>query len=347
MRKLILIPALLLGTAVIAQEYNYEITPVIGTMIPEGNLNLDNQFLSGVELQYNGFDSIIKPELSLLYTKDADYKDSNIDTDIYRIALNGVYEYKSNSFFTPLAKVGIGYETLQNNFADNRDSVFFDAGVGAKVALMENVALKLEAIYMLKNNNARMDSNLALLAGLNFAFGEKAQPVAPEPVAAPAPKPTPAPVVVAAPAPKPVDGDNDKDGVLNSVDKCPKTPAGHKVDSEGCTKLVTLRINFETASYKVDSASMPEVKEFADFLKDMPSYDAKIVGHTDSVGSDKDNQKLSENRANSVKTLIVKEGVDTKRITTEGKGEKSPVATNDTKEGKAQNRRIEAELIKK
>jgi len=347
MRKLLLIPALLLGTAVIAQEYNYEITPVIGTMIPEGNLNLDNQFLSGVELQYNGFDSIIKPELSLLYTKDADYKDSNIDTDIYRIALNGVYEYKSNSFFTPLAKVGVGYETLQNNFADNRDSVFFDAGVGAKVALMENVALKLEAIYMLKNNNARMDSNLALLAGLNFAFGEKAQPVAPEPVAAPAPKPTPAPVVVAAPAPKPVDGDNDKDGVLNSVDKCPKTPAGHKVDSEGCTKLVTLRINFETASYKVDSASMPEVKEFADFLKDMPSYDAKIVGHTDSVGSDKDNQKLSENRANSVKTLIVKEGVDTKRITTEGKGEKSPVATNDTKEGKAQNRRIEAELIKK
>lgn len=347
MRKLLLIPALLLGTAVIAQEYNYEITPVIGTMIPEGNLNLDNQFLSGVELQYNGFDSIIKPELSLLYTKDAEYKDSNIDTDIYRIALNGVYEYKSNSFFTPLAKVGIGYETLQNNFADNRDSVFFDAGVGAKVALMENVALKLEAIYMLKNNNARMDSNLALLAGLNFAFGEKAQPVAPEPVAAPAPKPTPAPVVVAAPAPKPVDGDNDKDGVLNSVDKCPKTPAGHKVDSEGCTKLVTLRINFETASYKVDNASMPEVKEFADFLKDMPSYDAKIVGHTDSVGSDKDNQKLSENRANSVKTLIVKEGVDTKRITTEGKGEKSPVATNDTKEGKAQNRRIEAELIKK
>ena len=347
MRKLLLIPALLLGTAVIAQEYNYEITPVIGTMIPEGNLNLDNQFLSGVELQYNGFDSIIKPELSLLYTKDAEYKDSNIDTDIYRIALNGVYEYKSNSFFTPLAKVGIGYETLQNNFADNRDSVFFDAGVGAKVALMNNVALKLEAIYMLKNNNARMDSNLALLAGLNFAFGEKAQPVAPEPVAAPAPKPTPAPVVVAAPAPKPVDGDNDKDGVLNSVDKCPKTPAGHKVDSEGCTKLVTLRINFETASYKVDNASMPEVKEFADFLKDMPSYDAKIVGHTDSVGSDKDNQKLSENRANSVKTLIVKEGVDTKRITTEGKGEKSPVATNDTKEGKAQNRRIEAELIKK
>lgn len=347
MRKLLLIPALLLGTAVVAQEYNYEVTPVIGTMIPAGNLKLDNQFLSGVELQYNGFDALIKPELSFLFTNNADYKDFDISTDIYRIALNGVYEYKMDSIFTPLAKAGIGYEAFENNYAGNRDNVFFDAGVGAKVALMENLALKLEAVYMLKNNNARMDSSLALLAGLNFAFGEKAQRVAPvaEPVAAPAPKPVVAPVVV--PAPKPVDGDNDKDGVLNSMDKCPKTPAGHEVDSDGCTKLVTLRINFETASYKVDAASKPELKEFAEFLKDMPNYDAKIVGHTDSVGSDKDNQKLSENRANSVKTLIVEEGIDAKRITTEGKGEKSPIATNDTKEGKAQNRRIKAELIKK
>ena len=92
---------------------------------------------------------------------------------------------------------------------------------------------------------------------------------------------------------------------------------------------------------------MPKVKEFADFLKDMPNYDAKIVGHTDSVGSDSANQKLSENRANAVKTLIVKEGINATRITTAGKGEKAPIATNATAEGKAENRRIEAELVKK
>jgi OOP family OmpA-OmpF porin len=349
MKKLLLIPALLLSSAVIAQDYNYEITPVIGTMIPEGNLDLDNQFLTGAEFQYNGFDALIKPELSFLYTNDADYKNSNITTDIYRVALNGVYEYKSNSLFTPIAKAGIGYETLDKHFADNKDSVFLDAGVGAKVALAENVALKLEAVYMLKENDRRWDSNLALLAGLNFAFGPKAQPVAaiPEPVAAPAPKPVVAPVVAPKPAPKPVDGDDDKDGVLNSKDKCPKTPAGHKVDQDGCSILADLHINFETASYKVDNASLPKVKEFADFLKDMPNYNAKIVGHTDSVGSDKSNQTLSENRANAVKTLIVKEGIAATRVTTDGKGEKSPIASNDTKEGKAQNRRIEAELVKK
>lgn len=351
MKKLLLIPALLLGSLALAQEYNYEITPVIGTMIPEGNLKLDNQFLTGVELQYNGFDSIIKPELSFLYANNAGYKDYDISTDIYRIALNGVYEYEANSIFTPLAKAGIGYETIDKHYSNNKDSAFLNAGVGAKIALVENIALKLEAVYFLKENDRRWDSNVALLAGLNFAFGPKTQPAAPveaEPVAAPAPKPTPAAVVVAPkPAPVVVDGDDDNDGVLNSKDKCPNTPAGHAVDSDGCSKLVTLEVNFKSALFEVDDASEAKVKEFAEFLKEMPNYSAKIVGHTDSVGSDADNQILSENRANSVKAFIVNEGIQANRISTEGKGEKSPIASNETKEGKAKNRRIEAELIKK
>lgn len=351
MRKTLLISALLASSLLMAQEYNYEITPVIGTNIPEGNLNLDSQFLTGVELQYNGCDALLKPELSLLYTNNVDYKNSAIDTDIYRIALNGVYEYKTDSMIKPLAKVGMGYETIDNHFADNRDSVFLDAGVGAKLPLAESIALKVEALYMLKENDRRWDSNLALLAGLNVAFGPKAQPVAPAPapVAAPAPKPVvvPAPTPAPAPAPKPVDGDDDKDGVLNSKDKCPKTPAGHKVDNDGCSVLVNLHVNFDTASYKVGDAYMSKIKEFAGFLKDMPNYDAKIVGHTDSVGSDKSNQTLSENRANAVKNLIIKEGVEASRVSSKGMGEKAPIATNDTKEGKAQNRRIEAELLKK
>jgi OOP family OmpA-OmpF porin len=347
MRKTLLISALLASSLLMAQEYNYEVTPVVGYNIAEGNLELDNQVLYGAELQYNGFNSPIKPELSVLYT-DADYENSTITTDIYRIALNGVYEYGKIGMIKPLAKIGFGYETMDKHLADNKDSAFFNAGIGAKVPFTDAIALKLESVYMLKNNNGRLDSNLALLAGLNFAFGPKAQPA---PVAAPAPTPAPvaapAPTPKPAPAPKPVDGDDDKDGVLNSIDKCPTTPAGHKVDSEGCSKLVNLHVNFDTASYKVKDAYQSKVKEFADFMKSMPNYDAKIVGHTDSVGSDKSNQTLSENRANAVKNLIIKEGVSASRVSSNGMGEKAPVATNDTAEGKAENRRIEAELIKK
>ncbi|MDO9422160.1 MAG: OmpA family protein [Herminiimonas sp.] len=69
------------------------------------------------------------------------------------------------------------------------------------------------------------------------------------------------------------------------------------------------------------------------------------VGHTDSVGSDAYNQKLSIRRAEAVKGYLVNKGVDTKRVYTEGKGEKQPVATNKTAAGRAQNRRVEIEVV--
>ncbi len=400
MKKLLLIPALLFSGSLAAQEYSYEVTPVIGYNIAEGNLDLDNQFLMGAELQYNDFDYLLKPELSLLYSHDIDYENSSLSTDIYRIALNGVYEYKTDSFIKPLAKIGVGYETLNEHFAENKDSVFLNAGVGAKIPLVESISLKLEAVYMLKNNDNRWDNNLALLAGINYAFGPKALETAPakkasEPMPAIVPVDgdddndgvlnskdkcpnTPAGTEVDSDGCKvdgdddndgvlnskdkcpntptgtevdsdgcKVDGDDDNDGVLNSKDKCPTTPAGNFVDEEGCTKIVNLHINFETASYTIDEASKPNVEAFANFLKARGNFDAKIIGHTDSVGSVANNQKLSENRANAVKEMIVSYGVDANRITSEGMGESAPRATNDTAEGRAENRRIEAELIKK
>jgi len=69
------------------------------------------------------------------------------------------------------------------------------------------------------------------------------------------------------------------------------------------------------------------------------------VGHTDSDGSDAYNQKLSVARAESVKAYLVSKGVEANRVYTEGKGEKSPVADNKTKEGKAKNRRVEIEVV--
>ncbi|KAG1537518.1 hypothetical protein G6F50_014850 [Rhizopus delemar] len=69
------------------------------------------------------------------------------------------------------------------------------------------------------------------------------------------------------------------------------------------------------------------------------------VGHTDSIGTDAYSQKLSERRAASVKTYLVSKGIDPNRIYTEGKGESNPIASNKTKEGRAQNRRVEIEIV--
>ncbi len=183
MKRLLLIPALMLGTVAMATEYNYEITPLIGYNIAEGNIDLDDYAVFGAELQYNGYDSVIKPELSIFYS-NADYNlDGLKESDVWRVAVNGVYEYDKLGFITPLAKAGVGAEHMSDDYTsvtgNEANCLFIDVGVGAKIPFNDMIALKLEAVYMLKYNDARFDNNLALLAGLNIAFGEKAQKAAP------------------------------------------------------------------------------------------------------------------------------------------------------------------------
>ena len=374
MKKILLVPALLLSVSAMATEYNYEISPVIGYNIAEGNLNLENSAIGGVELQYNGLDSIIKPELSILYSGGVDSQRITPaqDTDITRIGLNGIYELDNISTATPFIKAGLGYETMNQHIDANRDGGFLDAGAGIKVPFTDAIALKLEAIYMLKYNRYTAgsnfgDSNLAILAGLNFAFGPKAQPAPVDgdddndgvlnsvdvcPTTPAGDKVDskgctiiePAPIVAVAV----VDGDDDNDGVLNSMDKCPTThPDVTKVDNDGCAVEVNLHVNFEFDSYKVTQDSHAHIKDFGNFMNDHKSYKASLEGHTDSMGAASYNQKLSQKRAKVVTDLIVSEGgVSADRLTAVGKGESSPIATNDTREGRAQNRRTEAHIIK-
>ncbi|MFY9142825.1 OmpA family protein [Sulfuricurvum sp.] len=341
--------ALLAATLLGASDYNYEISPMVGYAFPNAQ-DLKDHGVYGAEMQFNNFDSVIKPELSVLFS-NADYENGAGDTDIFRTAINGVYELGKSNNITPFVKAGLGYETMSNHQYDNHNSAFADAGAGVKVGITDQIALKLEAIEMLKFNNFNWDNNLLLMAGLNFAFGEKAQPEAP--VAAPAPVPEPVAAPVAAPAPKPAPKvvvaapiDSDGDGVFDPQDKCPNTPKGFKVDVDGCPLKATLQLNFATDSNKVDAEGEAKVAEFASFLNESPAYKANIVGHTDSTGSDKYNQKLSEKRAETVKTMLIKDGVAAERLTSEGMGEKMPVASNKTKEGRAENRRIEVELCK-
>ncbi|WP_455757382.1 OmpA family protein [Sulfurimonas sp.] len=359
MKKILLVPALLLSVSAMATDYNYEISPVVGYNIAEGNLNLKNEPIVGLEAQYNGFDCLIKPELSILHSDGVNSEEVTParETDVTRVALNGVYELNNIDSIVPFVKAGLGYETLSKQIANNADGAFFDAGAGAKLSLTDSIALKLEALYMLKHNKKFGDSNLALLAGLNFAFGPKAQP---EPVDGDDDKDgvlnsidkcltTPPGATVDASGCT-VDGDDDKDGVLNSSDKCPNTEAGAKVDEVGCkiveVEVVNLRVNFKFDSLETQNTPESQIQEFSNFMNKNTNYSAKIIGHTDSKGPEAYNQALSQKRADAVKNMIVSRGVSADRLSTDGKGETSPIATNDTKEGRAQNRRIEAEITK-
>jgi OOP family OmpA-OmpF porin len=391
MRKMFLVPALILSTAVMAAQYDYEVTPVIGCIHNEDNIGLKNQNTFGGEVQFNNLNTLLSPELSVLYA-NGKYKPNRIETDIYRIALNGVYEYSKLGFITPLAKIGIGYETMGDKYYyENTDSAFGDAGVGFKIPFTDNIALKLEAVYMLKFNSARWDSNLATLAGINIAFGATEEPTMQEETstsnseanadddadgvnnASDACPNTPAGVTVdekgcnidedndgvlnsTDACPNTPEGvtvdekgcnvDDDNDGILNSVDTCPDTPANTVVDASGCMKKIYMKINFKTGSTEVDSKSQKNIELFAKFLEETQNYSTEIVGYTDNVGSTPFNQKLSQTRADAVKALLLKEGVENSRVKATGMGEKDPAYTNDTKEGRAQNRRIDAILIR-
>ncbi len=98
---------------------------------------------------------------------------------------------------------------------------------------------------------------------------------------------------------------------------------------------------FATNKTYILPASAQAMEDLATFLSENEGVTIRITGHTDNVGTDEANQKLSEGRANAVKKDLIKRGIDPERIETEGKGESEPVADNDTEEGRALNRRVE------
>ncbi|MCJ7830070.1 MAG: OmpA family protein [Desulfobacterales bacterium] len=154
--------------------------------------------------------------------------------------------------------------------------------------------------------------------------------------APPAPAPVMAPVAV-------TPADSDGDGVPNDRDKCPGTPAGAKVNEDGCWVIENITFDFNKAEIKPEFND--ELNNVAEILA--RNYETKIEvgGHTDNVGSEKYNQALSERRANAVMEYLVAKGVGKYRITAKGYGFSRPHTTNDTEEGRAENRRVELGAI--
>jgi outer membrane protein OmpA-like peptidoglycan-associated protein len=101
---------------------------------------------------------------------------------------------------------------------------------------------------------------------------------------------------------------------------------------------------FEFDSAEIQGQSEENLTEFAQTMQDFEESNILIVGHTDAKGSSDYNQKLSENRAQSAANFLMRQGLSGDRITTTGKGEAEPVATNDTEAGRQQNRRVEVAI---
>ncbi|MDR3706533.1 MAG: OmpA family protein [Paludibacteraceae bacterium] len=114
-----------------------------------------------------------------------------------------------------------------------------------------------------------------------------------------------------------------------------------KTEIESTGKLTIYGINFETGSANIKPESYPTLDEIFNMLKDNAAMKLSINGHTDNQGSRERNQKLSTNRAESVKTYLVSKGITADRLEAFGKGEDFPIADNETQLGRAANRRVE------
>jgi outer membrane protein OmpA-like peptidoglycan-associated protein len=158
------------------------------------------------------------------------------------------------------------------------------------------------------------------------------------------------------------DGDEDGDGIFDRRDRCPDTPANTPVDHHGCPmpQYPAASVKTEPAQSEVITLSddvlfafnqsdlTPTAKSQLDALmskfEDADVVGIKVVGHTDSVGSDAYNQALSERRASSVAEYLLSQGVVPNKVTSEGKGESQPIADNETEEGRAKNRRVDLHI---
>jgi OOP family OmpA-OmpF porin len=165
--------------------------------------------------------------------------------------------------------------------------------------------------------------------------------------------------------------DTDGDGVYDYLDKCPGTPAGVKVDQDGCPYpvaapvapaapavrvapsateaaivekgRVTLNVEFDFDKSDIRKEFHQEIGNLAAVMKKYPDLNILLEGHTDSIGGVKYNEKLSERRANAVKKYLVEKfGIEASRLTTKGYGLTRPVASNATKDGRQKNRRVDA-----
>ncbi len=144
------------------------------------------------------------------------------------------------------------------------------------------------------------------------------------------------------------DPDNDGDGVLDGMDQCPDTPAGVSVNANGCPVIAQIQavvvlegVAFELSSKEIASESYPTLDELVEAMKAYPEVEIEIQGHTDSSGAAEYNLQLSGERAESVKDYLVDHGIEASRLTAVGYGEANPIQSNDTKEGRIANRRVE------
>lgn len=357
MKKTLIASALMasLGASTIASAQEFDdrwyVNIMPGVVITDNDRDADNAL--GLRL---GVGKHFSPNWSL--DLEANYANpeqsaNDLHWSQYGVGLTGRYHFvEDGRNWAPYLMAGAGIEWAREEFelirnpaspARRKDSYpygLFGGGVGVDYG---RVGLRTELGYRIDidDNSAtrpNQDTFFDLFAnvGLVIKFGPERQPTAPP---TPPPAPPPAPVTTCA------DLDDDGDGVNNCDDRCPNTPAGTAVGPDGCPVPLTIDlrgVNFDFDKSTLRPDAITTLNEAIEILKKYPQLRVEVAGHTDSTGPENYNQGLSERRAKAVYDYLGQNGIDASRMVGPvGYGELRPIDSNDTREGRARNRRTE------
>lgn len=257
--------------------------------------------------------------------------------------------------FSAFGRAGVNYTKVRDSFVGSgavnvltpdadKSAANYKFGLGLQYSFSRSFAMRAEAERTRISDPVGPKADIDLYSiGLIFKLVRHAETFV---AALPPPPPPPVmaqpPVVVAPPPPPPPPppADDDRDGVLNPSDRCPNTPAGDRVDENGCSLRANLKVFFDYDRAVIKAESYPELDALVKFLAEVPNATGAVEGHTDSMGSDAYNMALSKRRADAVRKYLVDKGVASGRLTSQGYGESQPDGDNKTADGRSLNRRV-------
>lgn len=250
-----------------------------------------------------------QPQYTMFHTQQGCCEDDDGLTSVFSITGGPKLTLITGPVETYVGAQGGYYRDVSGPLSD--DGAGFNAGGGVQFAVADNTHLGFFGRYDYMNLVAAPHSDVArqfVLAGLTLQH--VFEPPPPPPRVAEAPPPPPAP-----PAPR-------------------------------ATRKIVLRgVRFDFNKYNIRADARPILDEAVRTLQEERDINISVEGHTDAIGSDAYNQRLSERRAGSVADYLARGGVARSRMRVEGYGESRPVATNDTEDGRAQNRRVELHVL--
>ena len=305
----------------------WSVTPFVGGYHFNSDTHLTKSVVGGVRIGYNLTESWTLEGLASLAANNRsernypNYRGGQTYADSKIIGYRGevLYNFMPGKRFVPFIAAGIGGRKVSFDNTGNNDGAMthlvLDYGVGCKLFFAEDWALRADVRHLFLPNDRL--HNLEYTVGISYFFGGKKKAVA-EATPAPAPAPAPAPGPAPAPAPK------------------PKAAPDQKV-----TIAMNILFDFDKADIKPQYHN--ELKKVSDYMNAYPWENATLEGHTCNIGTDAYNKGLSQRRVDSVKKYLVEKlGISADRLTAVGYGSSNPIASNDTREGRQQNRRVQA-----